>query len=207
MRKRYSFALFILFISFFTSCLPNVAPMYYIAQEAKDYTIFQAGSYWVYQNVATLQKDTNSLLSTNLVMNTASVTLKYQYESHQSKMRSSFYQENMTYTTAANWGTEGRTITRFKFDNYNWDDRYVFLANTPVGTGLLESIVYANYYEKYEVAGKTYTEVREFYITDETEPIDQRTPRYVWFAKNVGIIKKRLFNGETWELIQHEVKQ
>ncbi len=195
------------------ACLKEAGKNYYLHQDARDYAVFQQDSRWVYQNANNAQIDTNTILNSALEMKT-SLILQYHYEVHYSTLKSSWYRENLVYTAIANADEINRTAISLKYAAHLWLSKDIFAANLQVNQAIFEKVLYVKHYPVYEVAGKTYTDVREFeaiyppdYTQQEIDKIDQRTPQRVWYARHVGIIKKQLFNGETWHLIQHEVKQ
>ena len=50
-----------------------------------------------------------------------------------------------------------------------------------------------------------YTNVKIF--QNLVTPSNHKLPRELWYAKNVGLVRKELFNGEVWNLTKYNVVQ
>lgn len=101
-----------------SSCGPNdeVKPTYYIDQDTKDFCIFNVGSWWVYQDSASGQRDTVTILANSNILFTIELA-SFIGEIHTDTLLSTFKQKKFKYKTftssvnrGMNWTTAGEDI-------------------------------------------------------------------------------------------------
>ena len=182
----------------------SVNPTHYIDQTTRDYLIFLPNSKWVYQRENTTETDTNIVTSQNTIFS-FSRALGRTSEIHG-------YSFSSSRTSApcggggfsiSNRGTNERSSCYAFFTNC-YQSIVLFFNEPTLGYTSSEGLKYVAQYPNYTVQGKDYIDVREFAYTSALEPV---SPKRIWYARYVGIIKKELANGEVWNLVEHDVKQ
>lgn len=208
------YLLFIILICLLQAC--NIkGETFRISQELKDYVFFEKGSIWVYKQENQNKKDTLKLYEKEVNIESAAGQNNDKAENAFMKRYSSYYKNSIVVAIWGEFGdATGTSQTNDYFASQYQVARTLFFSDKPVGYRLTISdgtyTDYVAHYPTYTVAGKEYTDVREYFSVlgfENPTAIDPRLPKRVWYARHVGIIKKELPNGEIWNLIHHEVKQ
>jgi hypothetical protein len=187
-------------------------PTYYITQEFKDYVVFKKNSYWIYSIENSLLKDTIILFKQGVEVVDGGQNFPYSAEIVDQQLRSRFFKD-----TILGGGGAGRV----KYDNtciYSevyrssfFTPNYIFFSDkevgyifAPYGQQAELKWKYTNYYDSYEIEGKTYQAVKVF---EGFFSQDARLPRKTYYAKNIGVIRKELWNGQVWNPVEYSVSQ
>ncbi len=192
----------------------------YLSDEFKSYTIFPAGSYWVYEKVNTRFIDTMIVESVSLEFHSEHAESNVKVESgnikYQTKLSgkiighigtinsfpnscesmSSILIYNSTHDTLNTAGGQFLDVGNEFFcccepGTFSWFD--------PIHeySGIIDSVI---------VGGVKFVTVRLFTTIIDDSLFIQQNPNLVkksYFAKNVGLIKWEQFNGNVWELKEY----
>jgi hypothetical protein len=205
-------------ILFLTACLflscqkpePNI---YLLSQKIKAYTLFKQGTKWIYKQEGQVALDTQIVAKEVTELRKMNKINDDRSEVHERDIYSTFFKSTFSCMSG-----KARNNTSENFESYTevfytsyFDVRCLFFVDMPVGYFYENGpTTYISYHPTYTVEGKTYNEVMVFEAKtalENTGQLELRLPKKVWFAKNVGIIKRELSNGQVWNLIHHEVKQ
>jgi len=178
-----------------------------VDQESKEYCLFGQGSYWVYQDSATLELD--SVVITNVSYNKSTLakpSCPFLWEEYVMKT-TCFYNNqycNGGYTLTSVYCDEttekfiqlvyGNEIDKKYFDNmslnsinYHNGNLYECLNDVLQNDGVL----YENYHEIYQIKNNTFSKVKVF-LSLRSECYQIRT----YWAENVGIIRVEYIGEE-----------
>jgi hypothetical protein len=192
-------------------------PTYQFSQTFKDYNLFQNGSTWIYQRENSQDKDTvkQEYLSKKILdgenYNYCYCEYEYIFMRHKSSYFKNFVlQEGFTKTNNDTMYRLGYDIINFSYENGTGTSNsttpfYDAIKYIEIRTSSVEKVTYQAFHPTYAIEGKTYQEVKVFESNFMWS--DTRLPRKTYYAKNVGIIRRELWNGQVWNLISHEVKQ
>jgi hypothetical protein len=191
----------------------GIEPMYLMSQEFKDYTLFEEGSKWVYQELNNNWLDTIEIMKQEI--KTYNVPeLQGNFESFGRTLKSSFFPEItddlisggtaefLAYPANACAYSETYRSNIFATSNQFFSDKEIGATFTIAGGQVFTT--YKEYLESYTLGKLTFQKVKVFEMNFEQ---DSRLPRKVYYAKNVGLIRKELWNGQVWNLVDYEVKQ
>ncbi|MBX9851379.1 MAG: hypothetical protein K2X86_06425 [Cytophagaceae bacterium] len=199
--------LFIIPFLLSTSCKKEKErPVYYMDQEFKNYTLFPVGSYWVYENSASGMEDSIYLYWQEYKVYEPN-NFNFNFEGFKQTLSSSYYQDTITgggdafdkknkgYDTFAE-----RYISNFLVVNIQFFSpasvKDTFNYNESMRT------VYETYYDSLLVEGVWFKEVRLF---NNLYQEASSQPKYIYYSKNVGVIRKELFNGQIWNLKRYHI--
>jgi len=192
-----------------------------IDQESKNYCLFAPGSYWIYQDSATLEKDSAIIVNITYDKSTlATPKCPFLWEEYTMKMKY-FLKNNISFD-----GYQWLTSVRCDYDNVEAGIIKPILLidnneihNKYLGFGSFNKIVYhngslsesvnatgyENYYENYKIGNNTFSKVKVFLSSFYNQPYQIRT----FWAENVGIIRTEYINEEIFavrNLIKYKVK-
>ena len=190
-----------------SGCKPDEGPTYYMDQEFKDYVVFGVGSYWVYED-QDLQIDSLYCHRSKLFIKEASENLGYDYERLQIAFKTSFYNDSLTGDAHPErndrkfYVYEEGSLTYFLnsyiqfFNNQLLDVEYQLQEDS--------KLKYESYFDEFNVLGKNYQQVRVF---TNLIPNSNYAPERIYYARNVGVIRKEMLNGQVWNLKRYHVNQ
>jgi hypothetical protein len=178
-------------------CCDN-CPSYHMDQEFKDYLVFSQGSYWVYQDSATLNIDSINLYSQNLEMADYRRHYGYYAEHLEQKFSSSFNNNTIIKSGGADEYSLYHSCLLFEEEGIS------FFTNKDIGDsiGRNNTLKYVSFDVTKNIEGVDYSSVKAF------ENLLQKNisqPRKIYYAKQKGIVRKELFNGEVWNLIRYHI--
>jgi hypothetical protein len=194
-------------------CVPSKkdknAPTYYMSQEFKDYVLFKPNSQWIYKLESQDVYDTLEIIEQNISITNYTDIFDYKGESINQTI-SSTYLKNIILG-----GGGAGTLGSKDICGYSQGINAPFLVSqvnffTGKTTGEylsnLESskTKYLLFFNTYIVLDKTFQNVKVF---EKSFELSALLPRKVYYAKNVGLIRKELWNGQVWNLVDYEVKQ
>jgi hypothetical protein len=204
--------IYLLFLYILLICTANICsvkpdegkPTYLLSQEFKDYTLFVEGSKWIYQLENTTLFDT--LLQTLTIINISkSNKSSYNAEQYLQHQKSSFFKDLII--TMGHINPNDFNIDYTKYFHYNALTSVVisFFTSENVGEKLFK-ILYLDFKPTFELEGKTFENVKVFEVLD-TAYEGTNLPRKTYYAKGVGLIRKELWNGQVWNLVEYSVSQ
>lgn len=189
-------------------CREN-APTYLMDQDFKDYTLFPVGSYWIYSEDILNGYDSVYLFRQDISMTDSYRIHSYRYDYFRQSSGTTFFND----TLFGGSGTE-------RYDDsiyYQYAERYVsnflvtniqFFNRIPAGTILDltddSQVKYIGEFVSFTAGGIEWKSVRGFENLVQT---DDRLPRKIYFAKGIGVVRKELFNGQTWNLERYNINR
>ena len=193
------------------SCIKNKKRhLYTFSQEFKDYTLFKANSWWVYRLEGGSTTDSVYVFQSDVGVATPN-HLSYNYESYVIQSRSVFLGENIIQSGVA--GTPDVYDSDFQRLTYSTSlgaDIVSYFSNKNTGYKFLlfpsHETLYKESLATITINTVTYNNVKVFEAI-KASSTDQRLPKLVYFAPNIGIVKKELYNGQVWNLVKHQVIQ
>ena len=212
MKKIYFYVTFALLA--LSACLKPFAPLYHLPQEARDYTCFGEGSYWIYQLENSTALDTVTIIKSNPVGNSAPA---YRHTSYKMILYSTYYRASyiiMSTPLPPLFGEASTSTMSFrdclacpKTLYYSGDS---LKSNCFFGFYNDNEVSYISYFETYTLENKVYKDVKVFNSNFKGQSItdnDRRIPSKTFYAKNIGIIRKQFANNVIWSLVAHSVHQ
>lgn len=179
-------------------------PIYYMSDEFKSYVVFPKGSYWVYEEVSSQALDSVYLYRSTIEIKNESDKLGYNYQEFLGIYKSSYLSDSISgfaypefddqkfyeYTEGSLSDFLNRPIIFFGDNSVGYKHKYTDDF----------TVEYEAFLESMEIQGEVYGNVKVFkhniqYFSYQSERI--------YFAKDIGIIKRELFNGQVWELKRH----
>lgn len=185
------------------SCRDDSAPTYLMDQDFKDYTLFPVGSYWIYSENASQEYDSVYLYQQEIRINESQKIHSYNYEQFDQSLGSTFFRDTLV---------GGSSIERYKGeDKYClYAERYLsnfvvtnlqFFNKISAGSTLDfaddSQVKYIGEFNSFIGDGIERQNVRVFENLIQT---DDRLPKKIYYAKGIGVVRKELFNGQTWNL-------
>ena len=175
-------------------------PTYYMSEEFKDYVLFPEGSWWVYKNQYG-QLDTVKIIWQEIEVENsnhfASKIQTFQHHLYSSFVNDTFY------------GGGGARLKGGDPMGYNQGSKYSFsyLFFTAKDTGELyyhetKECKYVRKLIKYKINNSKFNHVKVF-KTFEKKYYQQ--PNRIYWAKDVGPIKKVLFDSTVWKLKNYHI--
>jgi hypothetical protein len=168
-----------------------------IDQETKDYCLFAEGSYWIYQDSATLKMD-------SVVIGGPPIRGSYEnggYDCEEYGLLVLSYSPDSTLRFAPRL-TTGRTAPYVLLIDYPWGEAYYH--NGALGKKL-EYLVLSENRSNYVVNGITYSNIKIFEFKYSFE-----SPKKInYWAKHVGIIRQEIYTTDSVtvrNLIKYNVK-
>jgi hypothetical protein len=214
----YSYISFILLICMADMCVFGkrkklVEPTYLMSQEFKDYTLFKEKSQWIYQEVNNNWLDTLEIIKQEIKTYDIKIPDGI-FESFKQTLKSSFFPD-VTDDLISSGTTE---FLAYPANACAYSEVYYskihalntqFFSDKNLGTvfnltGGQKYTTYKEYFETYTLGKLTFQKVKVFEMNFEE---DNRLSRKVYYAKNVGLIRKELWNGQVWNLVDYKVSQ
>ncbi len=201
---------------FIISCKKvEVMPLEFLDQQVKGYTVFKIQSKWVYKLSNSYIQDTNTIIKIDSSYVISDGILK-SYSAHEVTMNSTYHENNILIRSEVRSGISDINIATMWFEGARTSKKCTFFSNRSVGSVYNywfypdNIVTYQEFLPTYTLEGETYSEVMVFEsrYTGASVPFDDiRLPVKVWYAKQVGIIRKEMQNGDFWDLIHYELKQ
>ena len=185
------------------------APTYKLEQEFKDYVLFPIGSYWIYYESALQEIDSVYLYDQEIRVNKSQKIFPYNYEQLDQNQGSSYFNDSLFggSSTEKYFGQVINLYAERYLSNPNVTNLQ-FFNNVEAGTTLdfseISMVTYLGEIETYAIGSSLYINVRVF---ENLIEVDGRLPRKIYYAPNIGIIRKELFNGQVWNLKRYYVNQ
>jgi len=186
-----------------SSCVkPVEKPRYKIPQEVKDFIMFPEGSYWVYQDSVSGAIDSHHLHS--FILYERDNNRDYYYEIFNQNLSRSFYNDTI-YGGGANNAEIGDVIVS-KYHEISAQPYRDFLFFSPSEIGDIYSgeIEFSSAINDFTMNSKQYSDIKIFNSLAQKHPIQTKK---IYFAKDVGIIKRVEYSGKVWELTDYQIVQ
>lgn len=175
-------------------------PTYYMSEEFKDYVLFPEGSWWVYENQRG-QTDTLKIIwQEKKVINSRKFSSKV--EGFQHHLYSSYFKDTLFGGGQAPFGGEGQI-------GYNrglkYNTSYQFFTAKDTGDTYYYNSKEAKYIREIDtfcIKKIVYKDVKVFKTFQKKYP---QQPKRIYWAKDVGIIKKVLFDSTVWKLKNYHI--
>jgi hypothetical protein len=185
--------------------------------EAKDYFAFKEGSWWVYEEETTHERD--SVYVTSFINNASSHYFKTKLLSVRDSFETwyfpaDFYEGNgCSYPGPVNKRCLYIRKIKAKFQNHLGETTIMFFKNnigeylyTGGGLSICEynKITITNIWETYPLGNLNFNKVIE--VSEDCTHFEGDQPVKFVFAKGVGLIKKTLVDSnETWNLVSYHI--
>lgn len=183
---------------------------YFFTEEFKTYTLFKPNSWWVYRLDGGPVTDSIYVFDSQVGVADPN-HLSYKYESYVMQSKSTYHNENIIQSgVAATPDVYNSDFQRFAYASASGADIVSYFSRQTVGYKLQlfpsHETLYKETFATGTIAGVTYNNIKVFEAV-KASGTDQRLPRVIYYAPNVGIIKKELYNGQVWDLIKKQVVQ
>jgi hypothetical protein len=203
----------ILFLFALVSCSKckdeKVYPTYYMDQEFKDYCVFPVGSYWVYEDSASGAEDSVYLYNQQIYVVENSKSVSYKYERLRQNFSASFYSDTLIGDGGAKYLGLGEPCiyeqfysSAFLAINFQFfsgrDTGYTFKYNDNYYTTYLVN------YDSIKVLNEYFNKVKIFEVVGGQ---DTRLPKRIFYSKNIGVIRRELYNGQVWNLKRYFINK
>lgn len=219
----YHLALLIVMTMFAFSCKPEtekIEEYFTISDEFKSYTYFKKGSYWVYQNINSKQKDSISIDSAVTYLGVNGLDLDdnepFKYDAIEEFFKGSEEMNYWKWEIAASNTATGSSYLNELLRLYFKNGMYHIILYPRVSSG--EEVIFGGKDGTYETVGKlgsytvngvTYEEVYHTRVLD-TYTQEESYVYDFYIAKNFGIIRQVISNKgntDTWDLIKSNIIQ
>jgi hypothetical protein len=190
-------------LSSFACCDNENAPTYLLDNDFKGHIVFPIGSYWIYTDEVG-RKDSVLLYQLSIELIDSRKIHNYNYQLLKQNLSSSFHKDTLFWGSGTEKDRNSDTVI------HEYSERFLsnvivtnvqFFNNVKPGTQFTFSanneVKYLEELESFTIDGVNYHNVRVF---ENLKMEDDRLPQKVYYAKNVGIIRKELFNGQVWNL-------
>jgi hypothetical protein len=177
----------------------------FMDQEFKDYIIFPQGSYWVYQDSATLNTDSVVLYSQIIEIVDRKIPAGYYVETVDQKFSSSFRNDTFRIFGEAVKDEQYSSCLLFA-EGHSYNS---FFSNKDIGDSInyiLNNLKYSDFEAVKNINGVNFNEVKTF---ENIHPgnISLSHPEKIYYAKKIGVVRKELFNGKVWNLIRYHTSE
>ncbi len=169
---------------------------HYFNEEIKTYVFMPVGSWWVYEDSASGNLDTVTLNSSESRFTRDEID---DYEIRNMVFHSSFNKGEI-------WGgaDAGNNIYQDSYLYMNFSTVVNFYAAKKDTIILLKGELIAQRLDSLTIKGKIFRHVKKFSKTQHTYNL---IPEITYYAPNVGLIRKELFNGDVWNLKEYFINQ
>ena len=187
----------------------------HIDQETKDYCLFEQGSYWVYEDSATL--DTDSVVITTTPYFFLGDGRTDTWETYSYNTYVCFENTNKSFNSLIRPGFDAEFETQKPIwvymnvtDNYS-NYRYYTYHNGSLGEQFWGGIDFPYFYLKYESFLEIYQlnninhdKVKVFFLSDESTP--NETIMKLYWAKHIGLIRIEDYTDSTQAVIKNLIR-
>ncbi len=191
-----------------SSCNSKNLPDYYMNDNFRSYVDFPKGSYWIYEETLTGGKsDSMYLYEREYSTDRSGKYVDYHYDWINLKFFRSYYRDTLKGTSKLDvfikkgyYYAENPSIYSDVNVQYFTEIGGINFSYDYPGS----KILYKDSLESYKVIGVDYKQVKVF---ENLIKRYEKQPKIIYYAKNVGVIKKELFNGEVWELKKYFINK
>ncbi len=176
------------------SCKDEPKPTVYLSQSVKDYCRFKDSSWWVYKNQSG-QKDSNYIYSFVEGFIDSKRNLKI-YERVEYRIGTSFYLDTFIFLIENGFVTNDKPISTSIPGMYYGDMK----DTNKVRLFDFEYIQLKDTLEEYN----GFKKVKVFKVSASAYIFN---PLVIFYAKNIGIIRKEMLDGTIWQLEKYHIIQ
>jgi hypothetical protein len=205
--RLFIFSLF--FILLFNSCKDKEQYVYYISQETKDYCVFQTGTWWEYENINTHEIDTYFITqATNNIKPTRENNISQQEISMRYKRTLTYNNEFLINIDVGPWNKDDLLI--LVGETYLYQPQLIAMQYFEMRDSLFidsdDSVKYLKYFTSFQsnLTNISYHNVKVF---DRTTNINSLFAQKTYWSKNIGVIRREMFDGSIWELKSYNIIQ
>jgi hypothetical protein len=191
------------------ACNKDELPTYLMDENFKSYVDFPVGSYWIYQEISDNKLiDSVRILKRMYYIDNSGKVAGFKYDLFDLRIFSSYSNIEMNGVGVAKFYiNDGSTYTEVPAISGS-DNTQFFSTQKGVGFELSVSdgskVLYKDSLLTYTVNNVSYPQVKVFENLIESYATQ---PRVIYYAKNVGVIRKELFNGQIWELQRYFINR
>lgn len=210
----FNLAVIFLLLTFLCSCKKD--EYYHMSEEFKAYTMFPIGSYWVYEELNSGFRDTLTVQDTSFRFESAAESNQF-YEcayidyntKHSGKVRGSLSTITYNVNQCSSYSS-CRIFNTYVGIDTSQNNQYMVFNNSYFcccdkgWQNTEEHFTFSKLTDTLTISNKVYEDVMEFTFI----PSNQMYPTTVKkssFAKNVGLIRWELHNGDTWEIVDYKI--
>ena len=188
---------------------PEPLPFISLPQVFKDYTVFQEGSYWIFQNDSFPAARDSSYIVEAYCVNRLLYKDEWENESCLADLiylNQSWWQtmEVIDYDRENNSYIYVHHEMHKSSQSGNCDHLFLDSASVDTMRSGSEFTYITGRYDTLELNGKTYSDVVR--VTHEMN-LCGNPNRELYYARNVGIIKRVLWDGNSWSLVRSHIVQ
>lgn len=192
-------------VALMTGCSKDPAPAeayFFMDNEFRDYTFFKPGSWWVYSKDSA-SVDSVAVISSQFILQEPD-SADYSWQQSRLTYTSSFYKDT---THLLGDFVPGAAIFYLKQVNDSGSILNFFSLKPPGYVLNLGPSLQMHYRETKDttINGQAFGGVKIF--ENLVTPSNNTLPKVIWYARNLGIIRKELFNGEIWFLDRYNILQ
>lgn len=193
-------------------CKSDYGPYKPMSAEFKSCTVFPKGSYWIYKDSASALLDSIMEYDTHNDRLGGNPRSFYSYDnwifyynsSHQSSFNCGSYlrlnlrsqKEYYSYLFSEDAKSGSYDFYPVYFDADTLNSTWEYSDNV----GGVAGVTYKELIPSITIGSNVFTDVRVFEQSKLLSDSPNTLTRRIYIAKNVGIIRRELFNGEVWEL-------
>jgi hypothetical protein len=178
-------------------------PTYYMSEEFKDYVLFPEGSWWVYETSSTSNTDSVYIASIIERSVISDQNTSFKAENFRALKISSEYDSILSGGGVLQKGVQ--TYKEYP-ENKQGINGEIFFSTSQMDSGRLEpsfkNVKYLGVTNNVKINNITHDSVKIFEVLN--QEYDSQPHRIYW-AKNVGIIKKVLFDSTVWKLKNYHI--
>jgi hypothetical protein len=209
--KKLVFSFFIIFLTFLLqNCGPkeDTRPTIYMDQTSIDYCVFDAGSWWVYEEVITGELDTIKVTYVNRYLLDDDEKYSVKRDGYGSKYTSTKYKKLSSRC--------GVSISKLEdINSIEYFGEFPYLYDDLCFTNSIDSSYKIDYYSGQKIQfwdslnqikiGKH--EFKDIRIFENSIGLYSSYQKTIYWARHVGKIKIKRADGTTWNLIDFKVSQ
>lgn len=199
----------VLVLAPFLGCvkLPDPVPFYPVPEEVEPYFLFRKGSYWIYEEINSSKIDSVYLYQSKIIRQDGESDFGYNFELYLAGFYRSSTGDSIRGYGQPSFGDENIWMYEEEyFSTASPGSAITFLYPLNVGQrqrlGGDFAVSYESYLDSILLNGEKHYEVMQFRHAATMSP--NHTER-IYYAKNVGVIKRELFNGEVWDLKKYHI--
>jgi hypothetical protein len=177
-----------------------------MSDEFKSYAVLPKGSYWIFEEVSTKEIDSVYLYKADVQMKNGESKLGYNYERIVAGFYCSRVDDSIRHFSYPERGDQKfyQLVEIWLSDFINAST--IFFDPSEIGAELHYAedfrTTYAAHFNELTIGGRVYNDVRVYSHNVQYYPNQSKK---IYFAKNVGIVKRELYNGEVWEVVRYNI--
>ena len=186
------------------SCKKTEPEHFYISDAFKRWTVFQTGSYWIFQNDSTLAKDSVFVKANPTSIDVPSPFAKDNFTHEQINMS---YSSKFFYSSMINLEYSGQQAT-FYIYTYNFGSYMLIASSLDNFIPYYENTQEGSVYKVLSSDSVFYLGLQKFYNVVSTQHSFNGKSLTCWFAKDIGLIKvvgENTNPGYSWRVLRYHI--